>query len=294
LKRPTIFGCQCVRRLIREKQTADHERQKALRGRMRRIGFYISDFAADYSGFVVSDLDELISRGTITVKGGEIESAPLGSPPSGGTPAEPASDASMEEQAGEALASYVRDAIVTLGQVNALPLTAAEGAIPDRPGLYAIYASPQTWRELGLGNPPDGRPLYVGKAEDSLVRRDLKTHFGDGRTGHSTVRRSFAALLHDAFGLRGIPRNPAKPGYFSNYGLSVHHDRALTSWMTDNLELATWPRPSECTLPLKAIETKILNQLKPPLNLQDVVTAWTAQLKATRAVMADEARAWAG
>jgi hypothetical protein len=29
-----------LRRLIREKQTADRERQRALRGRMRRIGFY--------------------------------------------------------------------------------------------------------------------------------------------------------------------------------------------------------------------------------------------------------------
>jgi hypothetical protein len=183
--------------------------------------------------------------------------------------------------------------MLTLGQDNALTLTAAEGATPDRPGLYAIYASTQTWHELGLGDPPDGRPLYVAKAEDSLVTRDLNTHFRDGRTGHSTVRRSFAALLRDALELRGIPRNPAKPGYLSNDGLSAEHDRALTSWMTDNLELATWPRLSECTLPLKAIETKILNQLKPPLNLQDVVTAWTAEVKAMRAVMAEEARAWA-
>ena len=34
---------------------------------MRAIGFYISDFAADPGGFVVSDLDGLIGRGAITV-----------------------------------------------------------------------------------------------------------------------------------------------------------------------------------------------------------------------------------
>jgi hypothetical protein len=34
---------------------------------MRRIGFYISDFASDSEGFVVSDLDELVGRGVITV-----------------------------------------------------------------------------------------------------------------------------------------------------------------------------------------------------------------------------------
>jgi hypothetical protein len=35
---------------------------------MRAIGFYISDFAADSAGFVVSDLDDLISRGVITCR----------------------------------------------------------------------------------------------------------------------------------------------------------------------------------------------------------------------------------
>ena len=52
--------------LVREKQTADRDRQKALRSRMRRIGFYISDFTDDPKGFVASDLDE-IQRGTIVV-----------------------------------------------------------------------------------------------------------------------------------------------------------------------------------------------------------------------------------
>jgi hypothetical protein len=55
-----------LRLLIREKQTAPPDRQKAIRAKMRRIGFYISDYA-DYPGFVESDLDDLIARGTITV-----------------------------------------------------------------------------------------------------------------------------------------------------------------------------------------------------------------------------------
>lgn len=54
-----------LRRLIREKQTADRDRQKFLREKMRRIGFYITDFA-DYSGFTASDFDDLLDRGVIT------------------------------------------------------------------------------------------------------------------------------------------------------------------------------------------------------------------------------------
>jgi hypothetical protein len=63
------------------------------------------------------------------------------------------------------------------------------------PGLYAIYGDAQAWRELGLGGPCDDRPLYVGKAEDNLIKRDLDTHFGNGQTGRSTVRRSIAAAF---------------------------------------------------------------------------------------------------
>lgn len=169
-------------------------------------------------------------------------------------------------------------------------LEGAEDRVPNRPGLYAIFASAQTWEELSLGIPPDARPLYVGKAEDSLVTRDLKTHFGDGRTGQSTVRRSFAALLHEMLNLRGRPRNPANPGNFANYGMSPAHDAQLTRWMRDSLELSVWPKPIGCRYSLGEIESAVLTELLPPLNLQGIATPWTARLKAARAVMAEEAR----
>jgi len=175
---------------------------------------------------------------------------------------------------------------------RAVPLASAEGSVPGRPGLYAIYSDANTWNELTLGDPPDARPLYIGKAEDSLAIRVLKTHFGDGRTGQSTVRRSFAALLHDTLGLRGIPRNPDKPAYFSNYGLSASDDATLTSWMREHLRHAVWPKPSNCEFTLDQVETALLVELAPPLNIKDVVTPWRAKLEAARAVMAGEARQW--
>lgn len=69
-----------LRTLIREKQTAGRGRQKTLRARMRRLEFYITDFA-DYSGFTVSDLDELIRRGTIVVPPEGEEAAASGLAP---------------------------------------------------------------------------------------------------------------------------------------------------------------------------------------------------------------------
>lgn len=172
-----------------------------------------------------------------------------------------------------------------------LPLKGAEDRVPRRPGLYAIYGADPAWQALGLGPSPDERPLYVGKAEGSLLGRDLITHFGNGRTGQSTVRRSIAALLRNALDLTAMPRNPSRPGYFSNYGLSTQDDRKLTDWMREHLLLATWSPAS--TVGLRPVEVRIIQVWEPPLNLTDVVTTWTSQVKAARKAMADEARAWA-
>ena len=120
-------------------------------------------------------------------------------------------------------------------------LADAAAHVPNAPGLYAIYGDAGVWQDLALGDPPDDRPLYLGKAEDSLVTRDLKTHFGSGRTGSSTVRRSFAALLRDTLDLHAQPRNPAKPERFANYGLVPPGDETLTGWMRQRLTLAVWP-----------------------------------------------------
>jgi hypothetical protein len=278
-----------LRALIRDKQTADRGRQKVVRAKMRAIGLYITDFA-DYSGFSVSDFDDLVSRGLIAVTD-EGAAGKAGSKRRAGAEVAAANpwargrrqrtDASDEE-----LGAVVRSALGKLRRPK--PLDSA--TVSPSPGLYAIYGDRQVWLGLGLAEPPDKRPLYVGKAEDSLVSRDLDTHFGDGRTGSSTVRRSFAALLHDSLGLQGIPRNVAKPGYFTNYGLSPEHDALLTAWMKEHLGLAVWPKPKDCPFALKTIETALLAKLLPPLNLQDVVTPWTAQVKAARSVMAEEAR----
>ena len=279
-----------IRRLVHEKQTADRDRQKSIRARLRSMGFRISDFA-DYSGFVESDLDDLIARGTITViKDETVDRAPTASSP-GETVSRSGSLARApvgEDE--EELARFARDAL--RGVARKAPLDRMEQRVPARPGLYAICGDTDTWRQLGLGDPPDERPLYIGKAEDSLVSRDLATHFGNGRTGSSTVRRSFAALLRESLQLAARPRNPERPERFANYGLSPEHDARLTAWMREELELAVWPKPEDCELALVQVEIALLAQLLPPLNLKDVTTPWTAQVKTARAAMASQARTW--
>ena len=183
-----------------------------------------------------------------------------------------------EFEAGRANDAWARLAANRTDLANALTL------VPEAPGLYAIHALPEVWRMLGLGDPPDERPLYVGKSESSLAAREFRTHFCDGRTASSALRRSFAALLRDELLLTAIPRNRARS---TAYGLSDYDDIRLTDWMMNNLEIATWA--SEPGDPLGRIVRSLLEQWEPPLNLIGVRTLWTSEVKRARSEMAREA-----
>lgn len=167
--------------------------------------------------------------------------------------------------------------------------------VPSAPGLYAIYGDERAWTELGL-EPPRNAPLYVGKAERSLASRDLDGHFavgrsGNARTGGSTVRRSFAALLRDALALNAVPRSLANPGYFHNYALAGDGDERLTTWMHERLSIAVWPKPTHLGDRLGDVEGAVIRQLTPPINLQGNPRK-LRRLEAARSLMATEAASW--
>lgn len=169
--------------------------------------------------------------------------------------------------------------------------------VPARPGLYAIYGDETAWSELEL-TPVPTAPLYVGKAEESLASRDLDGHFAlssssSARTGSSTVRRSFAALLKHALDLRGMPRNPEKPERFANYGLSGDGDLRLNAWMRSRLSLAIWEAPDAMPVPLRLVEAQAIAHFAPPINIAGNPRK-LVRLGRARAVMASEARAFIG
>ncbi|MEU4014883.1 GIY-YIG nuclease family protein [Microbacterium sp. NPDC028030] len=174
-------------------------------------------------------------------------------------------------------------------------ITEAAQHIPARSGLYAIYGDEQAWNDLEIAPAPD-QPLYVGKAEASLVSRDLNGHFATNpkskpRTGGSTVRRSFAALLREALDLHAVPRNLAKPERFANYALAEGGDAHLNEWMHSRLTLAVWPAPAGMPVPLGEIETAVIGHFTPPINLDKNPRKLT-RLSRARADMAAEAAAW--
>jgi ketosteroid isomerase-like protein len=163
-------------------------------------------------------------------------------------------------------------------------------------GLFAIHASASVWRHLGLGEPPDERPLYVGMASGGATSRGLKSNyerpFAAGRASDVSLRRSFAALLATELGLAAIPRPTlANRGakQWRHFALEESGDRRLTEWMRANLRITTWVCPSDA--PLEEIRAAILQTLLPPLCLLEITTPWTEQVKAARAELAAQAKA---
>lgn len=161
--------------------------------------------------------------------------------------------------------------------------------VPERPGLYAIHGSSASWRGLGLGDPPDDRPLYVGKAEASLPGRDLRQHFASGKTGSSTLRRSVAALLADGLGLVAIPRSrTGTDSAAAHYRLTDSGEVAVTDWMRSRLRIAVWVSDEKGEL--ASLERAVLAKLQPPLNLTGVHHRYGAQVRAARKRLAAQAK----
>jgi hypothetical protein len=177
------------------------------------------------------------------------------------------------------------------------PILDAPAHVPAVPGLYAIHASKESWAELGLDYRPD-LPLYVGKSESSLVDRELGQHFAidpavAARTGGSTVRRSFAALLRQPLRVSGVPRNKTNPERFANFGLEPDADERLTAWMHSTLTLVVWPMPTNLALAdLGSVEVNVIRAWRPPINIRDN-PGRLSHLQVARAALASEAKAWA-
>jgi hypothetical protein len=156
--------------------------------------------------------------------------------------------------------------------------------IPEAPGIYLVF----TDAPIGvLRQPPEGRPVYIGKADDGLRRRLATEHHAD--TGRSTLRRSLAALLKDELGLVCIPR-PTRGEYkavnFTNFSLDPASDAALTAWMERHLTFD--PKPSERP---GEEEGRLVAEICPALNITGCGNPFADTLKAGRKRCADEARA---
>jgi hypothetical protein len=161
----------------------------------------------------------------------------------------------------------------------------------DKPGIYGVFFLGD---DLPLSNAgiTKGALVYIGKTESSQLTRDLKQHLADGQTGHSTLRRTLAALLRNRIGLHPYSRSEteATDRRFKHYKLDDEGERKLTAWMRANLGFAFLRY--DCDIAeIRRHEVEMIREAIPVLNLLgNPKNPHLWEIKAARAQCAELAR----
>lgn len=144
-----------------------------------------------------------------------------------------------------------------------VPIGEARSATLPPAGLYSWWSRDGALLNVPTASHSEARGFglaYVGigpasgTSGETLRSRLIGKHL-DGNTGSSTFRLTLASHLLDVLGLR--PRATVK-----KVVLDGDDNRALTSWMVENLRVC-WtadPAPWE-------IEAEVVRALRPPLNI---------------------------
>ncbi len=137
---------------------------------------------------------------------------------------------------------------------------------PQEPGVYAIgftgYHFPFPG---GLKAVNKNDIIYIGKTEKGQRDRHAKTHFNNGKTGSSTLRRSLGAILLDDLELKPIPRSKSEIR-MRDYKFIEESEKQLTAWMVDNLSLSYFII-NEGKRIIRKAEIEIIKEISPVLNI---------------------------
>ena len=231
-----------LKSLIKEKIKADRFRQKGIRARMRRIGFYGSDFGIN--DLQPSDFDNLIRSGRIKVLGQRITKPKV---------------AVFEKPKPIAKPKKVKGVDGTFQLFD--PTKNSAEQIPDNPGNYIVcLRKGSNLPHVGIEfetKPYQGlQVIYTGIAGKSLRKRDYRQHFTGNNAGSSTLRKSIGSL----FGYSKIARDKNADNGKTKFNLS--DEIKLSDWMMKNLILyfKTNSDPD-------GLENELISSLNPPLNL---------------------------
>lgn len=137
----------------------------------------------------------------------------------------------------------------------------------DQPGLYALFYIGDSF-PLENYKHSKNEIIYIGKTLKSQKSRDADTHFKSGKTGSSTLRKTFGSLLHHQFNLTPVPRSQSdiEKKRFAHFKFDNNSEVKLTQWMEENLGLAFYPYPKSAS-EIDMLETLLINELVPILNI---------------------------
>lgn len=239
-----------LRNLIRERIKADKSRQKAIRAKMRKIGFYgLYDFGI--VDMQPADFERLINSGRIKVIGQKNVPTTELSKQKTELPIK-AKEKSVDSNS----------AIKSTNEFELFDFEKHDSEhIPDNPGNYivclkrgsklpdiGVSCTMKTYKELNV--------IYTGIAGKSLRKRDYKQHFTGNNAGSSTLRKSLGSM----FGYPKIARDKDPSNGKTKFNET--DEIKLSEWMKSNLVLYFKSNSSPDEL-----ENELISELNPPLNL---------------------------
>lgn len=196
-----------LRQLLTELRRSDRDRQKTIRAKIRRIGFYISDVSRDAGGFTATDFDALVRRGVITQGAADPEDWTKARAAHGDRNPGEGDDRSS---ANVIPTRWTQRGLEADGFSPWVTFAELESALTSIPvlaaGVYVVLRdrtvnpkwqvpSPagNTWRgdptvsieALRANWVPDASVVYIGKAKQRQLRARLRAYlrFGQGRGG---------------------------------------------------------------------------------------------------------------
>jgi hypothetical protein len=183
----------------------------------------------------------------------------------------------------EDLSSPIRDPNALLERMYTEAKAPNDVVAPMASGVYAWFLDHPA--ALPTISSHSGSPIYVGLSSNLHERGD-ETHFRDGSTGFSTLRRSLGALLKSELDLQAEPRGTgASRQNYQCYRFDDAGEVRLTSWMLQHLRVGVAEHPAPDT-----IETALIVVGEPPLNLTKWANPHRATIKALRSECVAEAR----
>lgn len=210
--------------LMQLRVKAEPSAQKGIRAKMRKIGFYGSDFGIH--DCQVSDLEGLIRSGRIKVIGGKPVSAKA--PSATPLPAVP-TKAAKQAACATAPVNGLAAAEKRLIQGDFVSVGALSGEmVPDVPGLYCIKLRKGVRLPAKYGKVREDGVIYIGQASTSLNQRFWRQELN--HHGAATFFRSIGAMLGY------LPPKGSLAGKSTrNYKFSPEDTEAIRQWMRQSL-----------------------------------------------------------
>lgn len=241
-----------IKELVKQKELASNSEQKKLRSKIRRLGFYYSDFSAKKENYNLNNIEALLNNGLIKIIGSEIIL---------NHNIENIKEKSFEKN----ILNFKNNRNISeielklfLGGSFHLAKD-VDLKVPNCNGFYCIKLNDNsrlTEKYQAILEKRTNRLLYIGKAEgQTLKKRFLNQELR--AIGHGTFFRSIGAIL----GKLPIKGHLKGKGNQNNYKFGLKDKSEIIEWINDNLQVSWIEYDGDFS-----VEKELIVKYKPLLN----------------------------